>query len=171
MKKILILISVIFVFAGNAFAESRTGVQFSSGENISMIHYGDKFSWAAGGSVGFMHGEIEIADVDLDISNLTLSVFARKNFKIANNTYFGLGVIGSYGFAEGEIDNDEGEIRTWSVAPYFILDYHLSDNFILNAGAEIIRFNTLDIEINNGKLLEINTFQYMKPFFGVTSFY
>jgi len=168
MKKILILISIMFMFAGNAYAEGRTGVQFSSGGNIGILHYGENFAWAAGGSVGFIDGDEEVGDMEWDTSSLEFSIFARKNFKIMDKTYLGLGVNSAWGFDDVVIDGFATDVDTWSIAPYFILDYHLSNNFILNAGVDIVRFKEADFEVNSVKIAESDSVQYLSPFFNIT---
>jgi len=183
MKKVLLILSILFVFAGTAYADgNRAGVQFESGGNLGLIYYGDNYGWAAGGSVGFKQEDAEIKSEGLewDTESTEFSIFARKNFNIADKTYLGLGVVGSWASWEESVfvyvDGSPGDVigfatdaESFSIAPYFILDYHIGKDFILNAGAHIVTFEKIDHEWGgDDEALERSSTSYFDPFFGIT---
>lgn len=183
LKRIAITACVLFMLAGNAGAEgNRVGVQFESGGNLGVIYYGNNFEWAAGGSVGFREEDTEIESMDMewDTDSTEFSVFARKNFNLADKTYLGLGVMGSWAYWDDSLTGFEDgvtgavtmisvEAESWSVAPYFILDYHVSKDFILNAGAKIVTFETIDYEwAGDDEFVTTDSTSYFDPFFGIT---
>jgi len=195
MKKTLLAMCVLFMFAGNALAAdgNRVGAQFESGGNLGLIYYGEDFGWAAGGGVGFS---------DLDMNDRTggyhensdevsVNFFVRKNFKIHTKTYLGLGVTTSLSWGDAEHDYDTAvetvtlktkrDTNSWSVAPYFIIDHHLNEHFIINAGATIVKFKETRVtgadtiamagvgELSNSDTYgKSNTEEYFNPFFGLT---
>jgi len=186
MKKLFILSLFLFVFLGNAYAESpegnRVGVQFQTGGNLGLVYFGKDYGWAVGAQVGFKEDEttMNAFDEEWDTSSQEFTVFARKNFKLRDKTYIGLGVIASWGYWDeimvggadgvwGEVVALDTEAESFSIAPYLILDYHLSKNFMLNAGAKIVEFETIDYEWNgNDDFATKSTVSYFDPFFGLT---
>lgn len=186
MKKFLGCILVLFLFAGNAYAEgNRLGAQFDTNGNIGVIYYGNDFGWAAGGSIGFKHENTEVDSLELeqDSDTTEFGVFVRKNFKVMDKTHIGLGVTASFAYwdqtlyrvvapAEGKLGyataiNTEAE--SWSVAPYFLIDYHISKDFILNAGATIVKFKTIEYEWEgDDEFVTTDSTSYMEPFMSLT---
>jgi len=181
MKKFLLGFCILFLLTGNAYADhgNRLGAQFSSGGNIGLIYYGDDFEWAAGGSIGFAEEHNDVDDdidtdvMDWDTDSLEFSIFARKNYKVREATYIGLGI--SATFASGEtvkagysgVDYD-----SHSISPYFIIDYHLSKHIILNAGADLVTFKHTEYEMNIDNqdidVGESDSIEYMSPFLSLT---
>ncbi len=190
MKKILGCILVLLMFAGTVQADgNRLGAQFSSGGDIGLIYYGNDFGWAVGGSIGFMQGEGKLTnpdrteltdaqiedgenrnDLEWDTDSLEFSVFARKNFKLMEKTHLGLGVTSSWGFKDVPllVDNDEVDAKVWSIAPYFIVDYHFNNNFIINAGANIAEFKTTRYNYYDNYVGQKESVSYMEPFMSLT---
>ncbi len=218
MKKALMLIGILFIFTGNAWADDgkRWGAQFESGGNLGLIYYGDDYGWAAGGGMGFsdldmnqrevtstthpltlQNGDTVRFKVPLqdrlyhDFDELSVNFFIRKNFKIHDKTYVGLGVTSSFAwgggtmamdeFGLGNLSDVEIKTRSFSVAPYFILDYHVSPHIVLNAGATIVTFketrttSSADYTDEEGGTTEFNETlakttaeEYFNPFFGLT---
>jgi len=181
MKKFIFALIFILLFTANAFAEgSRFGVQFGSGGDGGVIYYGKDYSWAAGASIGFSEETTENELGEWDTDSIEYSIFARKNTKIADKTYLGLGVMSAWAEydetvpvytdgEEGQITMNNAEVSSWSISPYFILDYHVSENFVLNAGAEIVRFKFIDYGWGgDDEARETKKTSYMKPFFGLT---
>jgi len=199
-KKIVLIACIFLMFAGNAWADdgNRFGAQFDSGGNLGVIYYGNNHGWAVGGGIGFdeldlnnrrITTETGIAQLNYheDYDEFRFNVFARKNFKVRDNTFIGLGVTAQFAYGDADVEYDvyeaagltgvKIEAESWSVAPYFILDYHLSKNFILNAGATIVKFKetrwegeatydkTQDVDATMGKTTETS---YFDPFFGIT---
>ena len=184
MKKILGCILVLLMFAGTAYAEgNRLGVQFDSGGNFGLIYYGNDFEWAAGASVGFSteDSEVESLGFEQDTDTTEFGVFVRKNFKLMDKTHLGLGVTASFAYWDETLSAalEEGkptyvvaintEAESWSIAPYFIVDYHISKDFIVNAGATIVKFKTTDYEWNgDDDYATTDSVSYMEPFMSLT---
>ena len=205
MKKVFLILSILFVFAGSAWADgNRLGAQFSSNGDLGTIYYGKDFGWAAGGSIGYATQDFNQRQIDTgtglngrvqngyneDYDEFRFNVFARKNFKVRDNTYLGFGVTAQFAYGDAEVEYDIYEAgglsdvsvegNSWSVAPYFIVDYHLSKNWILNAGATIVKFKetrwegegtltegdeTFEVDATMGKTTEVS---YFDPFFEIT---
>lgn len=183
MSKILLIICMVLLFAGNLWASgNRLGVQFSSGGDLGLIYYGEDYGWAVGGQFGFKNEEGKISDfnVDWDLDSEEYTLFARKNFDIADKTRFGLGVLVTWGFWDewiviGEPGNSDvltgitTKAESFKVAPYFIIDYQLNDNFILNAGAMIVSFENIDYEWEgNDEYVSVDKTAFFEPFFSLT---
>lgn len=198
MKRVLILIGILFMFAGNAWADgNRTGVQFDSGGNLGVIYYGDDNGWAVGGGLGLSDLDINQREIlSEDSTEVRTNFFIRKNFKIHDKTYLGLGVTSAFAWGSadvevesgplnlsglsGELSNVEIDTTSWSVAPYFIIDHHITDHIVLNAGATIVTFKETrrtssgDYTDDNGTydfnetLGKVTSEEYFNPFFGMT---
>lgn len=175
MKKFAIVLMCGFFLLSSsiAFADgNRFGVQFGSGMDFGGVYYGKDHLWAAGAKIGYKEMETTIEGVDIDTDSLTYSIFARKNWKIKNNTYVGLGT--SVAWQDAEVDVVTGGIKRtvdvdeWSIAPYFIIDYRLNDDFIINAGAMIANFKFADASLEGTHFSETNTIEYMEPFLVLT---
>ncbi len=162
MKKNLLILflavySIYFGISPDALkAEPRTGVQFGSSSNITIIHYGDNFSYAFGGSIGLGHD-----DNPENTEEVEIGIFARKNFKVEEKTYLGFGLNGGFNFGEREGKKIKS---SFYVAPYFIIDYHLNKNFIVNGGANIVNLEQEKI----GGAARVTSFSYFDPFLAVT---
>lgn len=177
MKKITIILIACFSLLNisSVWAEgkgNRYGVQFGSEMDFGGVYYGKDNLWAVGGKIGYNEIEAEIKGVSFDADSLTYSVFARKNFKIKKDTYLGLG--GWVGWQDGKADTKfegeevETEISQWNIAPYFLIDYHLNEDFILNAGATIVNFKFTEATNNDAHFGDADTIEYMKPFLVLT---
>jgi len=169
MRQVLLVLGIIFIFCGDAYA-GRTGLQFESGGNLGVVHYGDDYGWTVGGSVGFDELSLDINGVkdEIDGDSLRWLIFARKNLKIEENTYFGLGVWSSWKKKEGEFRGFEIKADTWSIAPYFIFDYHLNEHFLLNAGVSVVTFSNTDYEFEDQEIATQDEISYFSPFFSAT---
>lgn len=195
MKKFLTLISILFMFTGTAWADdgNRAGVQFDSTGNLGLIYYGDDNGWAVGGGFGLSDLDMNSRVIDGYKNSIEYrtNFFIRKNFKIHAKTYLGLGVSTALAWEDGELESDvlsdygvsniKVSTNSWSVSPYLIIDHHLTKNFILNAGASIVKFKetretfSVDYTDANGEEVHANdtlgkkeTEEYFNPFFGLT---
>lgn len=174
MKKFLmVLISICFLATSSvAFADgNRFGVQFGSGMDFGGIYYGEDYAWAAGAKIGYSKLDMTWLDDTLssEQDSVSFSIFARKNFKIKNNIYLGIGA--TIGLEEGEAVVEgvgSADFDSWNVAPYFLIDYHLSKHFIINAGASIVSFKFDDYTANDIDILEKDTVDVMEPFVVLT---
>lgn len=203
MRRALALISILFMFTGNAWADgNRAGVQFDSGGNLGVIYYGDDNGWAVGGGLGLSDldinkrgipdddGSIQAAEYR-DYDEIRTNFFIRKNFKIHAKTYLGLGVTSAFAWGsedreygsynDGGLSNVEIDTTSWSVAPYLIIDHHITEHIVLNAGATLVTFKetrrtgSADYTDANGDevrvdetLGKVTSEEYFNPFFGMT---
>ena len=176
MKKFLVaLICGCFLMGSSlAFAGgNRLGVQFDSDSDFGGIYYGKDFGWAAGFSMGYDEIEGSSPGYEHSGDSFKYSIFARKNFKIIDKTYLGLGTMVAW--QDGELeetvlagDNTTTDIEEWSIAPYFIVDYHLSEHFILNAGATIANFKFMETSLDGNHHQKQDSVKYMEPFLVLT---
>ena len=173
MKKFLmVLLSACFLLSSSVvFADgNRFGVQFGSDMDFGGVYYGDDYAWAAGAKIGYSNLEMSVLGNDaVEKDSVSFSIFARKNFKIKNNIYLGLGT--TIGLEEGEAEvttAGKADYDSWNIAPYFLIDYHLSENFIINAGASIVAFKFADYSVNDIDVLEEDTIDVMEPFLVLT---
>jgi len=175
MKKLLMALMCVSFLASSSFAFAdgkRFGVQFGSGMDFGGVYYGKDHLWAAGAKMGYNEMETTVEGVDFDADSLTYSIFARKNWKIKNNTYYGLGL--SVAWQDGEISANLADkkltldVEEWSIAPYFIIDYRLNDDFIINAGAMIANFKYMETSFEGNHYSHTDTVEYMEPFLVLT---
>ena len=175
MTRILMILILGFSLLNipSAFADgNRFGVQFGSEVDFGGVYYGKDNLWAAGGKMGYEEMETEVNGMKLDTDSLTYSIFIRKNWKIKEATYFGIGVWA--GWQDGEMRSTINnanvvlDVEEWKIAPYLNIDYHLNEDFILNAGATIANFKFMDINHKDTLISETDTVEYMKPYLVLT---
>lgn len=159
------------MFAGPAFAGDkwdksgdRFGVQFG-GFDLGGIYYGKDLSWAGGFAIGYDSEEIEVGGEDFDNDELSFLIFARKNFEIRDRTLLGFGILADYSDLDLYKDGKQITGDKWGIAPYFIVDYFVSNNVILNAGAEIVN---VDFVTANGIDEKKDRVNFFDPFLSLT---
>jgi len=161
MKKLSILFLVTIIcsgyFAKAVKAEGRHGIQFDSGSNLEYIYYGENYKYATGFSLGHKSSNA----TDAETQETSLGVFARHNTKLLEKTYLGMGLSTSFAFGKRS-GADIGS--SYSVAPYLIIDYHLSNNFVFNAGVQLIKFKQEKLSGSD----RTTTYDYLPTFFSLT---
>ena len=185
MKKLLILISIMFLFTATAEA-GRTGVQFGSSGTLNLIHYGEDYGWAAGVGIGYDEEDNDVnddaenflgRDLDWETDSFKLGLFARKNFKVQEKTYVGLGIWGQWAWGEEQISinidslpvSGVVEFDRFSISPYMLVEYHLTDHLFLSAGAEIVNFSFTDYELDvqgedEARVMDTDKTSFFEPF-------
>lgn len=172
-KSLMIILAVLFIFSGNAYAEdkwdssgNRWGLSLNSGSKGGVIYYGKDFGWAAGVLLGAEESNIDIANTDTETSELGFRLFARKNFKIHEKTFLGIGVTGGLGDVDLEIPSGDRagnyDGTSYTIAPYLLVNYHLSNHIVLSGGARIIKYTYLDVEDRDD--MSASSTDYFKPF-------
>lgn len=140
MKKILALTtfaSLLLTF--NAHAENRFGVQASANGSAGVLYYIDDYKYAIGtqfqrNSDNNALGKTSTNDV---------SLFARAGQKIHDKTYVygGLLYTQSFGQTNGIDINKE-----YSIAPYALVDYHLTDHVFINGYIFPVTYKHVNLE-------------------------
>jgi hypothetical protein len=157
MKKLsLIVIIASSLLSFNAHAEGRHGVQVESGSAVGYVYYGEDYKYALGFNVSHSSN-----DKEASTNKSSASAFARVGSKIMDKTYLygGLSLKGT----QGKIDGSKIDYK-YSVSPYMNLDYHINNNFILNAGFTIVTYDQEQFEDSP----KTNSYDYLGSYFGLT---
>lgn len=159
--RIIVVALFMILVSQNLFAEEKTGVQFDSNANLGFIRYGENFAYAWGASAGFEHDDDKAKTAQFE-----LGVFARKNFKIEDKTYLGLGITTGFKFGERK---GRDISSSWQAGPYLIIDHFLSKKFVLNAGSTIVTVKQEKLEAVAGSNPDkVTSVDYFSPFFSLT---